>query len=1351
MTRFNFRGIVIGALLCVAAVTASAQSNPTPFDLSGGDYSFTEWSNAEPAGTYPESMVFHVFPLRIEPFNGTIDQEPNGDWDLPYNRTSRARINGAGSGGVEFFQTSSAQSEHCSYLGAAVLALNTSGRVNVNVSFELDVVNTGSRPYTIRLQYRANPNEPWQNALGADGDYVQHASATEGTSPKTYNWMMPLALEGEPEVQLRWLYFQEGFGSGGRPRMSIDDIFVTSDDPTAGAPVGLQVFSVSPQNPSRGIPFVMVVRPVDGSGNVVNAAANTSVSLAVSAGSGSLSGSTGGTISSGTSALELTNVQYNTAETGVELTASAAGLTDGTAMFNVGTGAVYSLMSGPINHGYAGTPIKPFTVTMYNEDNTVDVNYATPVTIYKVNGTGSVTGTLTATPFRGVATFDNVIATTAGNITIGAIVPGLPNKVLPTITINPTPMIESSITPQYVYGRFESGTCRWRGFHTPAYAQVTISGLQENTSYRYNTGAGSVETDNPTSTGSGLNIHYSQETNTYNFNSSKWVGNDDSYSTFSTGEGQTEITLWLNLVPSISAEWEPGNNLYWQIVLADQTGDVIRYYQLEDPSMPMTNTEDDEGATLIGDMGSQLSPLNYVLLFDNEAGTGRPVAISIVQSYDNNVNFATNEYRFNIENEPGAWMTQVPNTLATGVRRIEERHGQTGATVYSSTSADGVWNGIATDPTVDGPGSFFDPIYLNTPTITVSAPAAGDTLCSGTLTTISYRADGMQNVMIDYTTDGGSTWTPITPSHPADAGEYEWLVPGLAFQGQTMVRVMGVDRPNEVGFSGEFAMVEPIELVEPLSSKNLCLDDTDTLIALVSGSVESYTWYKDGTVIPDANGPVLLLTDVHYNTSGVYWVVVDGYGSCGNLTSNQSHVRVARQTQIVTQTRAVPGVIGETVSMSVTAEFPSEVISYQWYRGQTALAEGGRYFGTMSSTLEIREFEQGDYGNDYYCVVSGVCGDATSRVVRVFPTGVYVEFISPNVNACEGQDVTITADVYSNPAGEELSVRWYRNGVALSDDATYSGTMTNELTITNVSAAQAGDYTVRAVLAVDDAFTAEATATVVIATPPTINTQPADFTACAGGTATMSVAASATGDIMYQWFNADGTPVDGATSAELTIDMVTDARAGEYYVVVSTACGSETSENATLTVNPATEITTQPEATIEARVDSSFTITVAATGTGTVQYQWFKDGNELAGEVTAVYSVAAAATGDEGEYWCVVTSDCGEVTSDTATVTVAPVVSVDEDVFANGVVIGRVAPNPVASGADVTITLPASATVTMTLVDASGTVVATIANDMFAAGSHTLNIEAARLPSGAYMLQTVVGGGRHMQQVMIIK
>jgi gliding motility-associated-like protein len=107
-------------------------------------------------------------------------------------------------------------------------------------------------------------------------------------------------------------------------------------------------------------------------------------------------------------------------------------------------------------------------------------------------------------------------------------------------------------------------------------------------------------------------------------------------------------------------------------------------------------------------------------------------------------------------------------------------------------------------------------------------------------------------------------------------------------------------------------------------------------------------------------------------------------------------------------------------------------------------------------------------------------------------------------------------------------------------------------------------------------------AVITIHTPITITTQPANTTVCAGTVATMSVVANGTG-ISYQWYNAGGA-ITGATAATYTTTS-----AGTYYVVVGGTCGSVTSGNAVVTVNPL------PQGSLTGS-------TICAGGTGTLVY-----------------------------------------------------------------------------------------------------------------------------------------------------
>ncbi|MFZ9870871.1 MAG: immunoglobulin domain-containing protein [Candidatus Kapaibacteriota bacterium] len=1324
----------------------------------------TEWASTSAAGTYPTSMVFHTFADRME--FGNADQSPNGDWTLAYNLSSGAqtRITGLSTSGFRFDQSSSAQTGagFIQNMGAAVLALNTIGRSNIQVTWTAQSSGTLQRPYVVRLQARIGSSGSWQNVVRGDGSFVEHDAVGSGTSVQTYTHTLPAAVDNKSLVQVRWLYFQNGDGSGSRPSVRVDDIAVSSTTFTS-APV---------------------------------------------------------------------------------------------------VSAAYVTTTGSLLVGYAGIPLPAFTVRVFNSLNNLETGYNSTLSVTRVSGPSFPTGTTSVQAFGGVAEFNNVIFASAGTYNIRVNVPNGTAQTLMTVQVLPTPTITANIVPQYIYGFTSSNSA----YNTPAYAHITMSNLTPNMKYRYVVGGSNTVDPNPASAGAGTNIHYDHTTDTYNFVSGKSTSVDGNHSVLVTGATETSKSFFINLVPSNNATFTNGNTVYWQVELADASGRMIRRYQLSATSKAMSTDATGTGATLMGDMGSQLGEKNFVLLYDNVDGTGQPVGIGMVQSYNTTVGFTTNRYRFDIENKQGAWMTQIPNAVAsgappceftfdltdsfgdgwngarmtvtdlssnatvatigtafttgrtfsefytltpgrnykltwttggswssevgitvrdyagnaiftmpsgsssrvgsdltsfgcapvpsTGVFRIVERT-LSGAVVSTMTSDNGIWNGVNSDPFSYGtPGGFTTPIYINTPSVKVLSPAAGDTLCAGTVTTVRWRADGMTNVKVEYSIDGGANYSTAISSYPASAGQLDWAVPSGGLLGNCRVRVTGVDRP-EVGTSGSFAIVEPVAMVQPLNSKNLCLGSNDTLVAFVSGTIRSYQWYKDGDAIPMANQPVLELKSVQFNTSGVYWCEVSGFGPCGDVVTNEAHIRVGRATSITNQTYAVPGIMGETVEMMVEAEFPNEVLGYAWYRGDQMLENGDKFTGVNSNVLRIHNFDSDDYSNEYHCVVSGVCGTATSRKIRVFSSGVFVEFMQEEYSLCGNGSLTINGMAYSNPAGETLDLQWFRNGVALSNGtsstgSSISGANSTMLTITNATAADAGTYMLMASLDLNPAIFGEASTTVTVGTTPSITAQPAAAEVCAGEAVSMTVAADAQGTVMYQWYQ-DGTAIPGATEATLEVAAATAARAGEYTVEVSTACGTVTSDAATLTVKAATEITTQPAATVDLKVAETLTLTVDATGSGTVQYQWIKDGVDLAGEVAATYTKMNVVADDAGSYTCRVTAECGEVVSDAAVVTVAPVVSVDEDVVAGGVIIDRVTPNPVAGQANVSVTLPRMMNVTMLLVDASGSVVATITNGTMAQGTHVLPVNGASVASGIYALQTIVDGARHLQTVVIVK
>lgn len=213
--------------------TVSASVNPELFDLSSGDYSFTEWGDENPAGSFPDNMRF----LWSENPSGSlydVTADGTGLYNCGYDLGSRPRFNGNGEEGFSFITTGNAQYNNCTsgaadsdrYVGSAVIGLNTSGVSFARISWLNRLVTEGAREFGVRLQYR----------LGDSGAYSDFAGSPEYTSTgkvegdtATTNFVLPSVVLNQSEVYLRFVYYQTTEGSGNRPEMGVDDILITTD------------------------------------------------------------------------------------------------------------------------------------------------------------------------------------------------------------------------------------------------------------------------------------------------------------------------------------------------------------------------------------------------------------------------------------------------------------------------------------------------------------------------------------------------------------------------------------------------------------------------------------------------------------------------------------------------------------------------------------------------------------------------------------------------------------------------------------------------------------------------------------------------------------------------------------------------------------------------------------------------------------------------------------------------------------------------------------------------------------------------------------------------------------------
>ena len=284
-------------------------------------------------------------------------------------------------------------------------------------------------------------------------------------------------------------------------------------------------------------------------------------------------------------------------------------------------------------------------------------------------------------------------------------------------------------------------------------------------------------------------------------------------------------------------------------------------------------------------------------------------------------------------------------------------------------------------------------------------------------------------------------------------------------------------------------------------------------------------------------------------------------------------------------------------------------ITYEW-----EMSSDGTVFLPVPDALDSTDTYTTDSEQFFRVQVSSShngwdCGPRVSNVVRVIrPDGFVPErpiIINPDPATpyCFGEEVVIRAEainaefIWTDPQGNVIP------------DAS-----TNVLTLSNITAAQEGTYSVYVQASADQGgcISDIATTLIQVSEPPAIQISADNPPVLLNSSSSLTLSFDAAAGHTYTW-QKDGQPVDGATSSTLTV-----SEAGSYVATVINSLGC-TRASAPFAVR-----TAQPTLPAEAclREPAGFRVVPDTVGTAPIRYRWtFGDRSSEEGhEVTHTYT-----------------------------------------------------------------------------------------------------------------------------------
>uniref|UniRef100_A0A8C1E535 Ig-like domain-containing protein n=1 Tax=Cyprinus carpio carpio TaxID=630221 RepID=A0A8C1E535_CYPCA len=445
--------------------------------------------------------------------------------------------------------------------------------------------------------------------------------------------------------------------------------------------------------------------------------------------------------------------------------------------------------------------------------------------------------------------------------------------------------------------------------------------------------------------------------------------------------------------------------------------------------------------------------------------------------------------------------------------------------------------------------------------------------------------------------------------------------------------------------------VEPKAVVKVSPDQRVFRGETVTLTCDIQGAGDiqwTYSWLKDGSVIPDITERVYTITSLSDNSK--YSCEAKSISDAVTLTLSD----LPRST--LTLTPNSPVFTGETVNLKCVIESYSDWRwrngltndwRYEWYKGRySVMLQTSERYTVNRDTLTIRGATESDQGQ-YWCrgqrdgrPNSSQSSSAVSLTVKASPKAVLK--VTPDQRVFRGETVTLTCDIQG--AGDiQWTYSWFKDGSVIRDitERVYTITSVSDRAEYRCrgerSDSQRSDISAAVTLTVSDSYRAA-----LIVTP--------DSPVFTGERVILKCVIESYSNWRYEWYK-DTDSVMLQTSERytvnrdtLTISGATESDAGQFW------CRGQRDERPNSSQSSSAvylSVKALPRSTLTVRPDSpvftgeTISLKCVIESYSNWRYEWYKGRDSVMLQTSERYTVnrdtltiRGVNESDQGQFWC---------------------------------------------------------------------------------------------------------------------